>query len=206
MTRGRVLASNELAVSDDLLTPGLRRLDELSTSIPDNSLKRKRHRLCELDSLLLLVRESRDLLSLHQRLAIDLHIDKSGRTMADGRNRLAGSPELLDQLDALLVGREVEHGAVATGVEQSSELLGAAEELLDGGSLLPEVLVVLEEVLGGLILEHLDGARVERGDTALRRGDDDFGLGREDLVGVRELRLLVGVEMSARFLQNEVFF
>jgi hypothetical protein len=95
---------------------------------------------------------------------------------------------------------------VATGVEQSSELLGAAEELLDGGSLLPEVLVVLEEVLGGLILEHLDGARVERGDTALRRGDDDFGLGREDLVGVRELRLLVGVEMSARFLQNEVFF
>lgn len=206
MIRGWVLVSNEFVVSDDFFILGFRCFDEFSISIFDNSFKCKRYCLCEFDSFFFFVCESCDFFFFYQWFVIDFYIDKSGRIMVDGRNRFVGSLEFLDQLDVFFVGCEVEYGVVVIGVEQSSEFFGVVEEFFDGGSFFLEVFVVFEEVLGGFIFEYFDGVRVERGDIVFRRGDDDFGFGREDFVGVCEFRLLVGVEMLVCFLQNEVFF
>lgn len=83
-------------------------------------------------------------------------VDKYGRAVADGRDGLAGVDKLVDQGDGVLVGREVEHGAVAARVEEGSVLGGLAEVLADLGGVLPQAGLGLEEFLGlGILLEHL---------------------------------------------------
>lgn len=71
--------------------------------------------------------------------------------MADGGDGLAGVEELDDELDRLDVGGEVEHGAVAAGVEEGVVLVRLTKELLDGPGLLPDLRLGLVEVLGGVI-------------------------------------------------------
>lgn len=79
---------------------------------------------------------------------------------------------------------------MTTGIEKSVELRGAAQELLDGAGVGVDVLVVVEEVLGNLVvLEELDGARVDGSDAALGGSDDYLSLGGKNLVGVGELGL-----------------
>lgn len=87
---------------------------------------------------------------------------------------------------------------MAAGVEDGVELGRAAAKLLDGGRVLPQGLLVLEEGHGdGVFLGELDGALVERGGAALG-GDDgelDVVLG-EDVVGVGEFGLRVELRGS----------
>lgn len=64
-------------------------------------------------------------------------VEEYGRAVADGRDGLAGVGELVDQSNGVLVCREVEHGAVAAGVEQGSVLGGLTEVLADLGSVFP---------------------------------------------------------------------
>lgn len=110
--------------------------------------------------------------------------------MADGSDRLACIGKLVDQGVRVLVVGEIEHGAVATGVEKGVELAGAADE---GGQLLgvlPQRGFCVEELGGDWVgLEHLDGAGVEGRFTAGRGGDDEFGVGSEDVVRMSELGL-----------------
>lgn len=80
---------------------------------------------------------------------------------------------------------------MAAREEDGVELGSAAAELLDGGGVLPESLLVLEEGHGdGVFLGELDGAQVERGDATLGGDDGDLDVVlSEDLVGVGEFRL-----------------
>ena len=111
--------------------------------------------------------------------------------MANRSDGLASGPEVLDQLDRVLVRDEIEHGAVAAGVEDGIELVDAAENAADCLRVLPERLLVLVEAEGtGVILGEFDGGGVERRFTTLGRHHGEFGiLGREHVIGMRELRL-----------------
>ena len=144
-----------------------------------------------LHGVLLGVGEARHALSADERLAVlGLGVGQDHGTMAYSGDGLVLDVEFLDEGDGVLVGDEVEHGAVAAGVEDGVELGGAANELGQGLGVLPDGLVVLEEVLAGwVLLEHLNGKRVDGRDAALGGGDYDFGVGGEDIVGVGELRL-----------------
>lgn len=74
--------------------------------------------------------------------------------------------------------------------EDSVELVGRVGELREGLGGLPEVLVVVEEVDGALVLEHLDTGGVERSNAALRGREGQLGAClHEDIVGVCKLRL-----------------
>lgn len=92
--------------------------------------------------------------------------------MADSGDGLAGVVELLDELLGVLALVEVEEGAVATGVEDGGVLIRGAEDVLEGHGVLPDG--VLEEVLGAVVLEVLDGAGVDGGFTTLGGGDGEF--------------------------------
>lgn len=77
--------------------------------------------------------------------------------------------------------------------EDSVKLVSRTGELREGLGGLPEVLVVVEEVDGALVLEHLNARGVERSNSAL--GGREFQLGaclHEDIVGVCKLRLQGG--------------
>jgi hypothetical protein len=77
--------------------------------------------------------------------------------------------------------------------EDGVELVGRVGELREGLGGLPEVLVVVEEVDGALVLEHLDARGVERGDSALGGGERQLDTGlHEHIVRVCELRLRGG--------------
>lgn len=81
---------------------------------------------------------------------------------------------------------------MATNVEDGVELAGTSSNIGELNGVVPERLVVLEEVLGGGVgLEHLHGALVEGSDAALGGGDGDLSLLREDIVGVGELGLFI---------------
>lgn len=74
--------------------------------------------------------------------------------------------------------------------EDCVELVGGVGELREGLGGLPEVLVVVEEVDGALVLEHLDAGRVEGSNAALGRREGQLGAClHEDIVGVCKLRL-----------------
>lgn len=81
---------------------------------------------------------------------------------------------------------------MATREEDGVKLGRAAAEFLDGGGVLPESLLVLEEGHGdGVFLGELDGALVERGGAALGGDDGDLDvLLGENLVRVGEFGLL----------------
>jgi hypothetical protein len=87
---------------------------------------------------------------------------------------------------------------VAARVEEGVELVGATEKLLEGRGVLPDSRLVVEEVDGGLVaLEGLDRGLVEWGLATLGRGDDNLGLGSQDIVRVGEFGLwLVSVEVT----------
>lgn len=81
---------------------------------------------------------------------------------------------------------------MAADVEDSVELgdLGGDIGQLDGVG--PESLLLFQELgRGGVALEHLHGAGVERGLATLGGGDDQLGLLMENFPGVSELGLLI---------------
>lgn len=190
--RSRVLSSDNLSINRQLLSPVVS-LDVLSTNTLDLIFEKDGHGAGQLDSLLLRVAETGSLAALEERLTIDLDVDKDNGAVAHCGDGLAGLVELLDELDGGLVVDEVEHGAVAAGVEDGVELGGLAEELLEGGGLLPDLLLLVEELYGLLVaLEHLDGGLVEGGFAAGGRGDSDLdALVDEVIVWVSELGLFV---------------
>jgi hypothetical protein len=81
---------------------------------------------------------------------------------------------------------------VATGVEDGVKLGSLAKKLLEGSGLLPDLLLLVEELYRLLIaLEHLNGGLVERSFTTLGRGDDNFDVGVDKvIVGVSEFGLV----------------
>lgn len=77
--------------------------------------------------------------------------------------------------------------------ENGVELVGGIGKLRERLGGLPEVLVVVEEGDGAVVLEHLDARGVERGDPALGGREFQLGTGlHEDIVGVCKLRLRGG--------------
>lgn len=150
--RGRVLTSNDESISDNLLAPRLVSLDKGSPSLDERILKQEGHRARQLHDVLLGIGEARHGLALEDVVSILAHdIGEGGGTVADRGDGLACIEELDDELDRLDVGGEVEHGAVAARVEQGVVLVRLTEEFLDGPGLLPDLRLVLVEVLGGVI-------------------------------------------------------
>ena len=191
MGRSRVLAGDDLAINNRLLSPVIS-LDVLSTNTLNLILEKNGHSAGQLNSILLRVAEASGLTALKKRLSINLDLSEDDRTVADSGDGLASLLELLNDLDRGLVVDEIEHGAVATGVEDGVELRSLAKEFLEGSGLLPDLLLLVEELDRLLItLEHLDGGLVERRLTALGRGDDNLDVGVDKvIVGVSELGLL----------------
>lgn len=112
-SRRRVLAGDEVAVDDDLGLPGLGPLKHAAL-LAELSLEQERDRRRPAGLLLLLVGEAGERLALDEGLAgRQLDVDKDGRRVADGRRRLARRPKGVDQLERVLVEREVDDGAVA---------------------------------------------------------------------------------------------
>lgn len=188
--RNRVLAGHKLTVNRHLVAKDTR-LDKLSTNSVDSVLNEERHGAGQLDVVLLLVGEASNLLALDDVLAINLDVDQSNGAVAHGRNNLAGAVKLLNQGNGISVVDEIIHGAVTARVEDGVELGRTTAELLDGGGVLPQGLLVLEEGHGdGVFLGEFDGALVERGGAALGGDDGDLDvLLGEDVVGVGEFRL-----------------
>lgn len=135
--RGGVLASDDLAVNDDLLTPGLVGLRPLGTNSLEAVLEQEGHGLSEASLGLLLVGEAGNLAALNEGLAVNLDVGKYDGAVADGGDGLAGFVELLDQGDGVLVVDEVVHGAVAARVEEGGKFGAATDEFLERGRLLP---------------------------------------------------------------------
>lgn len=129
-----------------------------------------------------------------------------------------GLTEVRNELLRRRVRGQVEHWAVASGVcglllaslclgleaggggvtarracvrtEDGVELVGGVGELREGLGGLPEVLVVVEEVDGAVVLEHVDAHGVERRDAALGGREGELGAGLDEgIVGVCQLRL-----------------
>jgi hypothetical protein len=118
------------------------------------------------------------------------HVDQAGGAMADGRDQLAGLPELAHQRPRGGVAGQVEHGAVAAGEEDGRELPGAPRQAADRGRRLPQRGLRLVELLRlGVVGGELDGPGVQRRGAAGRRGDDDLEVLLEDGVGVGEFGL-----------------
>lgn len=85
---------------------------------------------------------------------------------------------------------------MATGVENGGELVRLSKELAEGCGIFPDLLLLVEELDGGLVaLEHLHGGLVERSDAAGGGGNDNLDLGvglvvtYEGVVRMGELRL-----------------
>ena len=188
MSGSRVLASDYLAVNNNLLAPSLGRLVPLGADSLETVLKQEGHSLGEARLGFLLVGEASDLAALDQRLAVNLDVGKHNGAVTHGGHGLAGLVELFDQRDRVLVVDEVVHGAVAAGVEDGGELARAADKVFEGGSRFPQLLA--EEFLGRfVVLEGLDGARVEGCYPALGGCQDKLGLGGKDIVGVSKFGL-----------------
>lgn len=190
--RNRVLASDKLTINGNLVAKDAS-LDKLSTRSNDLVLDKHGHGAGQLDEVLLLVGEAGNLPALDDVLVINLYVDQGNGSVADGRDDLSSAVKLLDHGDGVGIVNEVVQRAVAAGEEDGVELGGAAAELLDGGGVLPQGLLVFVEVHGdGVVLGALEGAVVERGDTALGGDDGDLDvLLGEEVVGVGEFRLCV---------------
>jgi hypothetical protein len=146
---GRVLAGDELAAvhGEDELTPRLGGLLVCGADLLDLVLEKEGHKLSHLRLVLLHVREAGGLLAGEQVLAVGQdHVGEHDGAVAHGGNGLAGGNELVDQGDAVLVGGEVEHGAVSSRVEQGSELGRPAQVVGQLARVLPERLLSLKEV------------------------------------------------------------
>ena len=77
-----------------------------------------------------------------------------------------------------------------TNIENRIKLPRLGNDLMQLMRVRPQVLVLLQELLGDFILlSGLDGCRVQRGLAALGRCDGQFGLGVQDLVGMGEFGL-----------------
>jgi hypothetical protein len=192
MGRRRVLAGDYLAINNRLLSPVIS-LDVLSTNTLNLILKKNWHSAGQVNSILLRVAETSSLTALKKRLSINLDLSEDDRTVADSSDGLAGLVELLNDLDRGLIVDEIEHGAVATGVEDGVKLGSLAKELLERSGLLPDLLLLVEELYRLLItLEHLNGGLVKRRLTALGRGDDNLDVGIDKvIVGVSKFGLVL---------------
>lgn len=194
--RSRVLAGDDQSIDDDLLAPGLGSLDVVASHALDLVLEQDGHVLGHVDGVLLGVAEAGDFTALEEGLAaVDGDVDEDDGAVAHGGDGLAGLVELLDDLEGGLVVDEVEHGAVAAGVEDGIELGRLSEELAEGARLLPELLLAVEELDGRRVaLEHLDGDLVEGRDSSGGRSHYDFDVvllvfADEGVVRVGELGL-----------------
>lgn len=194
--RSRVLAGDDQSIDNDLLAPGLGSLDIVASHALDLVLEQHGHVLGHVDGVLLGVAEASDLAALEKGLAaVDGDVDEDDGAVAHGRDGLAGLVELLDDLERGLVVDEVEHGAVAAGVEDGVELGRLSEELAERPRLLPELLLGVEELDRRRVgLEHLDGALVEGRDSSGGGGHYDFDvvllvIADEGVVRVGELGL-----------------
>lgn len=85
----------------------------------------------------------------------------------------------------------LQHGSVASWVENGIIRVSSRDKLRERLGVLPEVLVVLEECLaGGVGLEHLYRGRVQGSDSALGRSEGELCASfDEGVVRVGELRL-----------------
>jgi hypothetical protein len=191
MGRSRVLTSNDLSIDNQLLNPVIS-LDILSTNALNLILKKNRHSAGQTNSLLLRVAETSSLTALKKRLSVNLDLGKDNRSVTHGSNRLASLVKLFDELDGCLVIHQIEHGAVTTGVENGVVLGRLAEEFLERRGLLPDLLLLVEELYGFFVgLEHLDGTLVEGCFTACGRSGGDLDAGVDEIVvRVSQLRLL----------------
>lgn len=195
MGGSRVLSSNDQSINSKLLTPVLA-IDVVSTDTLDLILEKGRHGAGQLHSVLLRVAEACDSSALQKRLSVDGDVDKDDGAVADGGNRLAGLVELLNKLDGSLILDEVKHGAVTTRVEDGIELGSLAEELAQRSRVLPDGLLLVEELDRlGVALKHLDGNLIKRRLSAGRRSDNNLNLGvglvlaDEVIVGMGKLGL-----------------
>lgn len=81
---------------------------------------------------------------------------------------------------------------MTTHVEDCIELVNLRQHIRQLNRVLPQLLAVLQEVCGDrVVLEHLDGVRVEGCLAALRRSNDQLGLILQDMVGVCKFRLFL---------------
>lgn len=79
---------------------------------------------------------------------------------------------------------------MTTHVKEGIELIHLWQHIRQLHRVLPQFLAILQEVCGNrVVLEHLDGARVERCLAALGRGNDQLGLVLQDMVGVGKFGL-----------------
>lgn len=79
---------------------------------------------------------------------------------------------------------------MTTNIENRIKFARLGDQIGQLGRVGPQILLLLQELLRDFILlEGLDGVRVEGGFAAMRRCDGQVGLGMEDLVGVCEFRL-----------------
>src|SRR4249919_1942729 len=90
---------------------------ESTTEALELVLEKERHDLRQLHRLFLRIGESRNPLSLDDRLALVLNVAKHGGGVANRGNGLAAVVEALDQFDRDRVFREIPHGAMAARVE-----------------------------------------------------------------------------------------
>jgi len=189
--RRRVLAGDDLTINNRLLSPVIG-LDVLSTDTLNLILEKNGHSAGQVDSILLRVAETSSLTALKKRLSINLDLGEDDRAVADSSDGLASLVELLNDLDRGLIVDEIEHGTVATGVEDGVKLGSLAKELLERSGLLPDLLLLVEELYRLLItLEHLNGGLVERSLTTFGRGDDNLDVGVDKvIVGVSEFGLV----------------
>lgn len=95
----RVLASDDLAINNNLLAPWLICLCEIGALGLEDILQEEGHGSSQLSLVLLYVGEAGDIAALDERLAIHVDIGKDNGSVAYGRHGLAGRIKLLDQLD-----------------------------------------------------------------------------------------------------------
>lgn len=178
-TQGRVgvLAGDDSSINDDVLLPkGICFLISAADAL-DFILEQSWHELGQLDGVFFGVAETSGLATAKERLSVHNGVHENDGAVADSCNNLAGIVELLNQLDGVLVVDEIEHGPMATGVENGIKLGCLSVEVLEGGGLLPKVLLGFIELDRGIVLEVLDRYFVNGSKAASRGSNDDFGSG-----------------------------
>lgn len=79
---------------------------------------------------------------------------------------------------------------MTTNVKEGIKLINLRQHIRQLDRVLPQLLAILQEVRGDrVVLEHLDGVRIEGCFAALGRGNHQLGLVLQDMVGVGEFGL-----------------